>query len=59
MMISGLKDKYVSPEKTKMMFDKLKSKNKEYHYLKEGNHSHLRINQIEEYDKLVIDFIGK
>ena len=59
MMISGLKDKYVSPEKTKKMYDLLKCKNKEYHYLKEGNHSHLRINQIEEYDQLVIDFIGK
>lgn len=59
MMISGLKDKYVSPEKTKMMFDLCKCKNKQYHYLKEGGHSHLRINQIEEYDNLVINFIGK
>ena len=59
LMISGLKDKYVFPEMTKEMFDKCQSKNKKYHFLPKGGHSHLRINQPEEYDKLVIEFIGK
>ena len=57
MFISGLEDKYVSPTKTKELFDKCSCINKEYHYLNHGNHSHLRINQVDEYDKLVVDFI--
>lgn len=59
LLISGLKDKYVFPEMTKELFEKCSSKNKKYHFLKEGGHSHLRVNQPEEYDKLVVDFIGK
>ena len=59
LMISGLKDKFVKPETTKKLFDLCSCKNKKYHYLSEGGHSHLRVNQVEEYDKLVIDFIGK
>ena len=43
----------------KKLYDLCSCKNKKYHYLSEGGHSHLRVNQVEEYDQLVIDFIGK
>lgn len=59
MLISGYKDKYVFPEMTKQLYDLCPSANKQYHFLNEGGHSHLRINQVEEYDNLVINFIGK
>lgn len=59
MLLSGLKDQYVFPEMTKELYDLCPSKNKQYHFLKDGGHSHLRINNLEEYDKLVMDFIGK
>ena len=59
LMISGLKDKFVKPEVTKKLFNLCSCKNKRYHYLSEGGHSHLRVNQVEEYDRLVIEFIGK
>ena len=59
MFISGEQDLYVSTTKAKELYEKCGSKHKEIHYLPYGNHSHLRYNQKDEYDKLVIDFISK
>ena len=58
LLISGLKDKFVLPETTLKLYELCGSENKKYAYLPEGGHSHLRINQPEEYDKLVVEFIG-
>lgn len=58
MFISGDKDKFVLHEMTNDLFSKCGSNDKECYFLPEGGHSHLRINQEDNYDKLVIDFIN-
>ena len=59
LFISSLKDKYVSKESILTLYDKCASKNKSYYFLENGNHSHLRINQEEIYDKVIIDFLNR
>ena len=59
LFVSSLTDKYVSKESILELYDKCASKNKEYVFLDKGNHSHLRINQEETYDKIITDFINK
>lgn len=59
LFVSGLKDQYVSKEDTMLLFDKCSSKNKDVVFLPEGGHSHLRINQIDKYDEVIINFINK
>lgn len=59
MLISSLEDKYVFPKTTKQLYDLCPSKHKEFHLLPKGGHSHLRVNQPQEYDQLVVQFINK
>lgn len=58
-IISGLKDQYVSKEDTLLLYEKCSSTNKEVVFLPEGGHSHLRINQPEEFDNIIVSFINK
>ena len=57
LFLQSLEDKYVFKEHTLELYEKCNLKEKEYHFLKYGNHSHIRINQVEEYDNYIIDFI--
>lgn len=51
-------DKYSLPDKAKLLYDTCTAE-KEFVWFEKGGHSRVRINNVEQYDKAVSDFIGK
>ena len=57
LFIFGEKDIFSVPEKSRILIDAYGGEKTEK-WLPKGGHSHLRINNTEEYDKTVIDFVS-
>lgn len=57
LFIFGEKDIYTVPEKSKILFNACGSKDKKIVWFPKGGHSHLRINNTEEYDNAVKEFV--
>lgn len=56
LFLYGKKDIFSIPEKTQMLFDACSAKDKKLIWFDKGGHSHLRINNTEEYDNAIIEF---
>ena len=52
-------DKFSLPEKSKILYEKCGSKNKEIVWFDHGAHSHIRINNTEKYDNSIKEFLKK
>jgi len=59
LLITSEEDEYVRKWETKALTNKLVNKDSKSVYLPKGTHSRVRYEQVEDYDKLIIDFIGK
>lgn len=59
LFIAGRNDFYSKAECTKMLYEKCGAERKEIVWFTEGNHSHLRFANFEEYDKAIFDFTNK
>lgn len=55
----GKKDIYSLPERSELLFKSCGSKNKQIVWFENGAHSHLRLNNLLEYDQAVADFFLK
>lgn len=58
LFISTTQDKFSLPEKTKELYEKCGSAEKKLVWFDKGAHSHIRINNEEEYTSTILDFIG-
>ncbi len=56
LMIHSMEDKFSLPKKALILYDKCNSK-KKLVWFEHGAHSHIRINNVEKYDKTIKDFI--
>lgn len=56
LFLYGTQDVFSIPEKTKQLFALCTAKNKKLVWFQKGSHSHLRINNIEQYDNAIIEF---
>ena len=56
LFLYGKQDIFSIPEKTKQLFSLCAAKDKKLVWFDKGSHSHLRINNIEQYDNAIIDF---
>lgn len=56
LFLYGKKDIFSIPEKTQMLFDACSAKDKKLIWFDKGGHSHLRINNTQEYDNAIIEF---
>ena len=59
LFIWGDQDKYCLPEKSKILFEKCGSKNKQLEWFEGAEHSRVRLNNEERYDALICDFLSK
>ncbi len=57
LFLYGEKDVFSIPEKSKQLFAATASKDKQLKWFSKGGHSHLRINNTEEYDNTIIEFL--
>lgn len=57
--LQGRKDKYSLPKHVDKLFGRINSENKKLIWFMEGSHSHLRINNLKEYDEAVLKFLGE
>lgn len=57
LMIFGKQDKFSVPKKSQILFNKCGSLTKKLVWFEKGGHSHLRINNEQEYDRAIIDYI--
>lgn len=55
--IFGEKDQFSLPPKSKLLFEATKSETKKIVWLPKGGHSHLRVNNREEYDNAIKEYI--
>lgn len=58
LFLYGEKDIFSLPQKSKLLFSKCKSEDKQVVWFDKGGHSHLRINNKEKYDNAIKDFLG-
>lgn len=58
LMIYGTKDIFSIPRLSQKLFDKCGSEDKKIVWFDKGGHSHLRINNVEEYDKVITEFVS-
>ncbi len=56
LFLYGKKDIFSLPEKSQKLFDACEAGNKKLVWFSKGGHSHLRINNTEDYDNAIIDF---
>jgi alpha-beta hydrolase superfamily lysophospholipase len=56
LFLYGKKDIFSLPEKSKKLFAACAAQDKKLVWFEEGGHSHLRINNLEQYDRAIIDF---
>jgi len=59
LFLYGEKDVFSIPEKSRQLFAACSSQDKKLVWFSKGGHSHLRINNTEQYDQAIIDFFGK
>ncbi len=59
LFVWGTKDVYCLPEKSKILFEKCGSKNKEIYWFDGAEHSRVRLFDEEVYDRLISDFLGR
>lgn len=59
LFVWGTKDVYCLPEKSKILFEKCGSKNKEIYWFDGAEHSRVRLFDEELYDRLISDFLGR
>ncbi len=59
LFLYGEKDIFSIPEKSQKLFDTCVAKDKKLVWFKKGGHSHLRINNTQEYDNAIIDFFKR
>ena len=59
LFIYSLEDKFSLPQKSEELVKKCQSKQKEVKVFEHGGHSHVRINNQEEYDKTIQEFLKK
>lgn len=57
LFLYGTQDVFSIPEKTKLLFQSCILEDKKLVWFDKGGHSHLRINNTETYDKMIIDFL--
>jgi pimeloyl-ACP methyl ester carboxylesterase len=53
------KDIYSLPKYARKMYEKCQSDGKELHFFQKGGHSHIRINNVQEYDNTIKEFLNK
>ena len=58
LFICGRKDVSSLPEKCEKLFDRIGSEHKRLVWFDEGEHSHLRVNNLPQYDEVIADFLG-
>lgn len=58
LFISTKLDKFSLPHKTELLFEKCGSPSKKIAWFDKGAHSHIRINNEEQYDSVIQEFIG-
>ncbi len=59
LFLYGEKDIFSRPEKSKILFEKCASPQKELVWFKKGSHSHLRQNNLEQYDTAIAEFVNR
>ena len=59
LFVWGTKDVYCLPEKSKILFEKCASKQKEIEWFEGAEHSRVRLSNEEHYDGLVSDFLAR
>lgn len=59
LFLYGKKDIFSIPEKSRQLFAACAATDKELVWFAKGGHSHLRINNTEQYDHAIIEFFGK
>ena len=57
LFLYGKQDIFSIPEKTKQLFAACTSRDKKLVWFDKGSHSHLRINNPEQYDQAIVDFL--
>ena len=57
LFLTGEKDKFAVPEEAYKLYELSGSNNKQIHLIKNARHSHLRYDNLEDYDKAVIPFL--
>ena len=58
LFLYGEKDVFSLPKKSKQLFEKCGSEDKRIVWFSKGGHSHLRINNLEKYDKAIVEFLN-
>lgn len=59
LFLYGEQDIFSIPEKSRKLFAACSAKDKKLVWFSKGGHSHLRINNTEQYDRAIIDFFNK
>ena len=59
LFLYGEKDIFSIPKKSRQLFEACASKDKKLVWFEKGGHSHLRINNTQQYDQAIIDFFGE
>lgn len=59
LFLYGEKDIFSIPQKSKKLFSACRAQDKKLVWFKEGGHSHLRINNTQQYDQAIIDFFER
>lgn len=59
LFLYGEKDIFSIPEKSRQLFQACASQDKKLVWFEKGGHSHLRINNTQQYDQAIIDFFGR
>ena len=59
LFLYGKKDIFSIPEKSQKLFDACAATDKQLVWFEKGGHSHLRINNTEEYDNAIIKFFAR
>ena len=59
LFIWGTKDVYCLPEKSKILYEKCASKQKEIEWFEGAEHSRVRLSNEDHYDGLVSDFLAR
>lgn len=59
LFLYGEKDIFSIPEKSRQLFAACSSQDKKLVWFQKGGHSHLRINNTEQYDQAIIDFFER
>lgn len=58
LFLYGENDIFSIPEKSRILFGKCASEDKKLVWFKKGGHSHLRINNTEQYDNAIVEFLS-